>query len=65
MDGRYLRNVTLAWSFYLLAKAGIYLYLALTVDLGTLIVLRSAIGGASLGLMFLGELAYRKYFRKS
>lgn len=59
----YLRGVTLAWAVYLLAKGGVYLYLAFAVDLGTLILLRSVIGGASLVAMVGGEVVYRKWFR--
>jgi intracellular septation protein A len=59
----YLRGVTVYWAAYLLAKAGVYLYLAFKVDLGTLIVLRSVIGGSSLGAMVLAEIAYRKWVR--
>ncbi|MCM2321989.1 MAG: septation protein IspZ [Oligoflexia bacterium] len=59
----YLRRVTLVWGLYFLAKAALFLYLGLNVDLGVLILLRSIIGGGSLTLMFLAELAYRKWLR--
>jgi intracellular septation protein len=57
----YLRKLTLVWSVYFFLKAFLFLYLALTVDLGRLVVLRSAIGGLSLALMFAGEMAYRRW----
>ena len=58
----YLQGVTLAWSIYFFLKSFLFLYLALQVDLGRLVILRSVIGGASLAVMFGGELAYRKWF---
>lgn len=61
----YLRNVTWAWATYLLVKALIFLYLAFRVDLGSLILLRSVIGGGSLALMIVGEIIFRKYFRRN
>jgi intracellular septation protein A len=61
----YLRGVTLAWAVYQFAKGALYLYLAFTVDLGSLIVLRSVIGGTSIAAMILGEIAYRRFFRRS
>lgn len=58
----YMRRLTLLWGLYLLAKAFIFLYLAYHVNLGHLILLRSLIGGGSLGLMIGGEIIYRKFF---
>ena len=60
----YLRKVTLIWALYFLVKASFFLWLAFQVDLGRLIVLRSLIGGLSLGLMFGGEILYRKKWRR-
>ncbi len=63
-DGEhYLRRMTLVWTVYLLLKAFFFLYLALVVDLGTLIVLRSVIGGGTLWLLAAGEIAYRKWWK--
>src|SRR5262249_43795026 len=50
----YLSRLTLIWSLYFFVKSGLYLWLALRVDLGHLVLLRSLIGGATLALMFLG-----------
>ncbi|MCM2276682.1 MAG: septation protein IspZ [Oligoflexia bacterium] len=61
VGNRYLHRVTLVWGLYFLLKAFLFLYLAFRVDLGVLILLRSVIGGGSLVLMFVGELAYRKW----
>lgn len=58
--GLYLRKVTVAWVFYFFLKGFLFLYLAFRVDLGRLIILRSIIGGASLAVMFGGEILYRK-----
>jgi intracellular septation protein A len=58
----YLRKLTAVWGLYLLAKAFVFLYLAYHVNLGNLILLRSVIGGGSLGIMIGGEIIYRKYF---
>jgi intracellular septation protein A len=60
----YLRKLTLVWVIYLYLKSLLFLYLAFEVDLGSLIVLRSLIGGGTLALMFVGELIYRKCFRQ-
>lgn len=60
---RYLKRVTLAWAVYFFLKALFFLYLAFSVNLGELILLRSVLGGASLVAMFVGELVYRKWFR--
>jgi intracellular septation protein A len=57
----YMRGVTLAWGLYFILKSFLFLYLALKVDLGRLVLLRSVIGGISLVLMFGVELAYRRY----
>lgn len=56
----YLRNLTLIWGLYLIAKGLVFLYLAYHVNLGHLILLRSVIGGGSLALMIGGEIIYRK-----
>jgi uncharacterized membrane protein len=58
----YLRKLTAVWGIYLLAKAFVFLYLAYHVNLGHLILLRSLIGGGTLGVMIGGEIIYRKYF---
>ncbi len=58
----YLRRLTLIWGIYLIAKSLVFLYLALHVNLGELILLRSVIGGGSLGLLIMGEIIYRKFF---
>jgi intracellular septation protein A len=58
----YLRRLTFVWGIYLLLKAFVFLYLAFRVDLGNLILLRSLIGGGSLGLMIGVEIIYRKWF---
>lgn len=58
----YLRRVTWVWIGYLYVKSAVFLYLAFHVDLGTLILLRSVLGGGSLLLLILGEFAYRSYF---
>jgi uncharacterized membrane protein len=60
----YLRKLTFLWGIYFCVKAGIFFYLAYQVDLGSLVVLRSLIGGGSLVLMFVGEIIYRKWIRK-
>ena len=60
---RYLRRLTAVWSVYLLVKAFFFLYLALVVDLGTLIVLRSVIGGGTLWLLAAGEIVHRKWWK--
>ena len=59
----YFRKLTLVWVVYLYLKAALFLYFALTVDLGKLMILRSVIGGGSLALMFFGECIYRRYRR--
>jgi uncharacterized membrane protein len=59
----YLRKVTLGWIAYFILKALLFLWLAYQVDLGQLILLRSAIGGATLVLMLGGEVFYRKRIR--
>jgi intracellular septation protein A len=61
---RYLRNVTLAWAAYFIAKGLLFLYLAHKVDLGELVMLRTVIGSATLLLMFGGEVLYRKKLRR-
>jgi intracellular septation protein A len=64
LDARYMNVVTWIWTVYLLAKSALYFWLAFQVDLGDLIALRSIIGGGTLGLLFLGEIAYRKWIRR-
>ena len=59
---RYYRKITVLLMFYLYVKAGLFLYLAFAVDLGTLILLRSILGGGTLLAMFLGELSFRKKY---
>ncbi len=61
----YLRRLTWIWVFYLYIKSLIFLYLALKVDLGRLILLRTVLGGGSLMILFVGEIVYRKWFRRS
>ena len=58
----YYRKVTRVWIVYLYVKAVVFLILALKVDLGSLILLRSILGGVTLLIMFLGELFYRKRY---
>jgi intracellular septation protein A len=58
----YLKKLTGAWAIYFLIKSSIFLYLAFTVNLGRLVVLRTLIGGASLALMVGGEMIYRRNF---
>jgi intracellular septation protein A len=65
LEGGYLHRLTLVWAFYLLSKAFFFLWLALRVDLGELVVLRTVIGGGSLWLLLLGELFYRKRIRRT
>lgn len=60
----YLRKLTWIWVVYLYLKAFLFLYLAFQVDLGTLIVLRSFVGGGSLVLMVLGDFVYRRWWRR-
>lgn len=48
-----LKTISWIWIFYLVFKAAVYLYLALTVDLGNLILLRTAVGGGSMAVLFL------------
>jgi intracellular septation protein A len=62
---QYLRNVTLVWGFYFILKAFLFLYIALKVDLGRLVILRTVIGGGSLLIIFGGEIFYRKYLRRA
>jgi uncharacterized membrane protein len=67
LDGgtlEYLRKVTVAWAIYFILKAALFLYLALRVDLGRLVILRTVIGGGTLLLMFGAELGYRKWIRR-
>jgi intracellular septation protein len=63
LQGDYLRKLTAVWAVYLLVKAFAFLWLAFRVDLAELILVRSTLGGGSLWLLVLGELAYRKRFR--
>lgn len=63
LDRGYLRNTTWAWTIYFFAKAFLFLWLAYTVDLGELVLLRSLIGGLSLVAMFGAEVFYRKVVR--
>lgn len=60
----YFRRLTWIWAFYFILKSFFFLWLAFQVDLGTLILLRSLIGGGTLWLLIVGEVAYRKWFRK-
>lgn len=60
----YLKRLTLIWAVYLLVKSFIFLYLALNVDLGSLIVLRPVIGGGTLLLLVVGEMIYRKWLHR-
>lgn len=63
-DESYIRKLTWVWIFYLYFKAGVFLFLALHVNLGDLIVLRSLIGGGTIALLFVGEIVYRKWIRR-
>jgi len=59
-SGSYLRKVTLVWAIYFFIKAFIFLYIALRVDLGRLVILRTLIGGMSGAILIGGEVWYRK-----
>jgi intracellular septation protein A len=48
---RFFQIFTLVWAMYFLAKAALYIWLALTMPLPQAVALRSLIGGVSLGLM--------------
>lgn len=61
----YLKKLTGVWIIYLYLKAVLFLYLAFQVDLGSLVLLRSLIGGGTLVLLFLGDIFYRKRVLKS
>jgi intracellular septation protein A len=50
---RFFQLFTLAWAVYFVAKAALYLYLALTLPLAEAMAARAALGGVSLGLMIL------------
>jgi intracellular septation protein A len=50
---RFFQIFTLAWAVYFVAKAALYLYLALILPLAEAMVWRAALGGVSLGLMTL------------
>ena len=65
VDPDYLNKVSWAWIVYFFLKSGFYLYLGLTVDLGRLILLRSIVGTATLGMMFVGEWLIRRRRRKT
>jgi len=56
----YLRRVTGAWVVYFYVKGLLYLWAAKKMDLAELVAFRSAVGGGSLALMFVGEVLYRK-----
>lgn len=62
-EGDYLRRVTWAWTLYFFLKSFAFLFVAMRVDLGTLIILRSLAGGGSIFLMLAGEIFYRKKIR--
>lgn len=62
-DDQYLRKLTWVWIAYLYFKGFFFLYLALHVDLGDLILLKSVLGTGSLLLLVSGEWAYRKWLR--
>lgn len=57
----YLKGVTWVWMSYFFAKALLFLWLAFQVDLGRLVILRSLIGGSTLLLMVVGEIAVRRW----
>ncbi|MEO5970916.1 MAG: septation protein IspZ [Bdellovibrionia bacterium] len=59
---QYYRKLTLILIVYLYVKALVFLLLAFIVDLGSLILLRSILGGGSLFALFLGEFFYRKKY---
>lgn len=63
-DERYLARLTLVWALYFILKAVAFLILAFEVDLGKLYVIRTTIGTGSAVLLFLGEILYRKKFRR-
>lgn len=48
---RFFQIFTLVWAVYFLAKAALYVWLALTMPLPEALALRSLIGGVSLGVM--------------
>lgn len=63
-EGRdYLRRLSWIWVGYLYGKSVLFFWLALVVDLGTLILLRAIIGGVTLWGLILGEIYYRKKVR--
>ena len=62
-DDQYLRRLTWVWIAYLYFKGFFFLYLALHVDLGDLILLKSGLGTGSLLLLVSGEWVYRKWLR--
>jgi intracellular septation protein A len=47
----FFRLLTLLWAVYFFLKAGLYLWLSVTLPAGRAIVARSIIGGVSLGIM--------------
>jgi uncharacterized membrane protein len=47
----YFRLLTMVWAGYFFVKAGVYLWLGFVLPLQQAILLRSVIGGVSLGLM--------------
>ena len=59
---QYYRKITVLWILYLYIKSVLFLFLAFVVDLGSLILLRSVLGGGTLVMMFLGEIIYRKKY---
>ncbi len=60
----YLRKLTWIWTGYMYVKAALFLWMAFQYDLGNLILLRSIFGGGSLGVLIVGEILYRKKFRR-
>ena len=64
-DEAYLRRVTWVWVGYLYLKGLFFLYLAVSVDLGALILLKSVVGTGSLLVMMGGEWIFRRVLRRS
>lgn len=61
---RYIKNLTWIWIAYLYLKGLIYLDLAFRVNLGDLIALKAIVGGGSLLLLFIGEVFFRRFWKK-
>jgi uncharacterized membrane protein len=60
---RYYRGFTAVLAGYFFAKALLYLWLATRLELGSLIVFRSAFGTLSLGVLLVAEWVWRRRLR--